>query len=94
MNDVIEIFLEWLQEWLLKWLFFIVDILIFIVISLVFASCVVGLSWLISLFVSFEPPILGLISMLIWIYPFFSVMDFFIHKSFDLYIDWFIGRPY
>lgn len=90
----IEIFLECLSEWLLKWLFFIVNILIFIVISFIFVSCGVGLSWLISLFVSIEPPILGLISMLIWIYPFFSIMDFFIRTSFDLYIDWFVGRPY
>lgn len=90
----IEIFLECLSEWLLKWLFFIVNILIFIVISFIFVSCGVGLSWLISLFVSVEPPILGLISMLIWIYPFFSIMDFFIRTSFDLYIDWFVGRPY
>lgn len=94
MNDVIEIFLEWLQEWLLKWLFFIVDILIFIVISLVFASCVVGLSWLIGTFAPIEPSILGLISALIVAYPFFSVMDFFIRTSFNLYIDWFVGRWY
>lgn len=94
MNDVIEIFLEWLSEWLLKWLFFIVNILIFIVISFVFASCVVGFSWLIGTFAPIEPPILRLISMLILVYPFYSVMDYFIRTSFNLYIDWFIGRPY